>query len=149
VGRAHGLRGEVAVTLTSDRRERVAPGSVLHAGERELVVAAARPHGGRWLVHFEGIDDRTAAEALRGATLTAPTLPSDAGDDELWAHEVIGAEVRSPAGEVYGIVTAVEPNPAHDLLVLDSGALVPAVFVIDHGSGIVVIDPPAGLLDGA
>jgi hypothetical protein len=41
----------------------------------------------------------------------------------------------------------VEANPASDLLVLESGHLVPMVFVVDTAEGRVVIDPPAGLLD--
>jgi 16S rRNA processing protein RimM len=45
-------------------------------------------------------------------------------------------------------VVAVEANPAHDLLVLDDGALVPVVFVVEHTPGRVVVDPPAGLLEG-
>jgi len=40
----------------------------------------------------------------------------------------------------------VEANPAHDLLVLDGGGLVPMVFVVEHAEGRVVIDPPEGLL---
>ena len=44
-------------------------------------------------------------------------------------------------------MTAVEANPAHDLLVLDSGALVPMVFVVEQRDGVVVIDPPDGLFD--
>ena len=67
VGRAHGLRGEVAVTFSSNRPERAAPGSVLYAGDRELVIDASRPHQGRMLVHFAGVDDRTAAERAAGA----------------------------------------------------------------------------------
>jgi 16S rRNA processing protein RimM len=140
------LGGEVAVTLTSDRNERVAPGAVMQAGERELVVATSRPHRGRWLVRFLGVDDRTAAETLRGAVLTAAPLPPT-GDDELWVHEIVGAEVRDTAGRMLGRVSAVEPNPAHDLLVLDDGTLVPAVFVVEHTPETVVIDPPPGLLD--
>jgi 16S rRNA processing protein RimM len=147
VGRAHGLHGEVAVTLTSDRHERVERGAVMHAGERELVVATSRPHRGRWLVRFEGIDNRTAAEGLRSAVLTATPLTTAGGDDELWVHELVGAEVRDRAGELLGRVTAVEPNPAHDLLVLDDGTLVPAVFVVEHRDGEVVVDVPPGLLD--
>jgi len=54
------LRGEVAVTFSSNRPERSAPGSVLFAGERELVVRTSRPHQGRVLLTFTGIDDRTA-----------------------------------------------------------------------------------------
>jgi 16S rRNA processing protein RimM len=44
-------------------------------------------------------------------------------------------------------VAAVEANPAHDLLVLDDGALVPMVFVVEQRDGVVVIDPPDGLFD--
>ena len=62
VGRAHGLRGELAVRFSSNRPERSAVGAVLYAGERELVVAASRPHQGRMLVQFTGVDDRSAAE---------------------------------------------------------------------------------------
>ena len=54
--------------LHTDRPERTTPGAVLHAGDRTLVVASARPHQGRWLVRFEGITDRNSAEELRGAT---------------------------------------------------------------------------------
>jgi 16S rRNA processing protein RimM len=150
VGRAHGLRGEVAVTFSTNRPERAAPGAVLYAGERELLVDAVRPHQGRMLVHFAGVDDRTAAERLLGAELSADPLgPGEAelDDDELWVHEVVGAEVVDRAGAPVGRVTAVEANPAHDLLVLDGGALVPMVFVVEQRDGVLVIDPPDGLLD--
>ena len=149
IGRAHGLRGEVAVRFTSNRPERAAPGAVLYVGDRELVIAASRPHQDRVLVHFEGVEDRTAAEALLGVELTAEPLAADVELDEreLWVHEVVGAEVHDRAGTVMGKVTAVEANPAHDLLVLDGGALVPMVFVVEQRDGVVVIDPPEGLFD--
>jgi 16S rRNA processing protein RimM len=149
VGRAHGLRGEVAVRFTSNRPERSEPGAVLFAGDRELVIRASRPHQGRMLLYFEGIADRTAAEALQGVELTAAPLGDDVelDDDELWVHEVVGAEVLDRAGDHVGRVVAVEANPAHDLLVLDGGALVPMVFVVEQRDGVVVIDPPEGLFD--
>jgi 16S rRNA processing protein RimM len=102
------------------------------------------------LVRFEGVDDRTAAEALQGLELTGAPLGDDdvtLADDELWVHEVVGAEVHDRAGAVVGRVVAVEANPAHDLLVLDGGALVPMVFVVEQRDGVVVIDPPDGLFD--
>ena len=149
VGRAHGLRGEVAVTFSSNRPERSAPGAVLFAGARELVVEASRPHQGRVLLRFAGVGDRSAAEALLGVELTAVPLGDEVelADDELWVHEVVGAEVHDRAGAVLGRVAAVEANPAHDLLVLDGGALVPMVFVVEQRDGVVVIDPPDGLFD--
>ena len=145
IGRAHGLRGEVLVTLTSDRAERLAPGAVLDTGGRDLVVHAARPHQHRWLVAFEGVDDRTAAEQLQGVTLYADALPSE--DDELWVHELIGATVRDPDGAPLGTVEAIEANPASDLLVLDGDRLIPLVFVVAHEPGTVTVDVPDGLWD--
>jgi 16S rRNA processing protein RimM len=143
IGRAHGLQGEIAVTLLSDRIERLTPGASLWADDRELIVVRARPHQQRWLVCFEGVSDRTAAEALQGVTVTADALPTDEG--EFWVHELIGAAVHDPAGAVLGTVIAVEANPASDLLVLDGDRLIPLVFVVSHAPGLVVVDPPDGL----
>ena len=50
-------------------------------------------------------------------------------------------------GTVHGTCVAVIDNPAHPILELDSGALVPSVFVVSHDSGVVTIDPPEGLFD--
>ena len=100
IGRAHGLRGEVSITFVSNRPERAAPGAVLHAGDRVLVIAAARQHQGKWLVQFEGVDDRSSAEALRGTILTAEPLTATAqlDDGEFWVHELIGSPVVDTAG---------------------------------------------------
>jgi len=146
VGRPHGLDGEVAVTFTSDRPERRTPGAVLYADDRELLVETARPHQGRWLIRFAGVTDRDAAARLRGVRLEAPPLAS--APDELWVHELVGAEVVDRHGRAHGRVAALEANPAHDLLVLEDGRLIPIVFVVAHDPGRVVVDPPAGLLDG-
>jgi 16S rRNA processing protein RimM len=145
IGRAHGLNGEVAVTFTSNRDERHAVGSELFAGERRLVVESVRPHQQRWLIRFAGIDDRDAAEELRGVLLTAEPL-GELGADEAWAHDLIGCEVRDTSDTWCGEVVALEANPAGDLLVLDTGGLVPMQFVLDHVDGVVRIDPPEGLL---
>ena len=144
VGRAHGIRGEVAVTLVTDRVERVAPGATLWAEERRLEVRSSRPHQGRFLVHFDGVSDRSAAEALQGAVLTAEPLHDPAA---LWVHELVGAEVVAVDGARLGVVAAVEANPASDLLVLDGGGLVPLTFLVRAEEGRLVVDPPAGLLD--
>ncbi len=147
IGKAHGLKGEVAVALWADRPERVAPGVVLHSDHGDLEVESSRPHQGRWLVYFVGVTDRTGAEQLAGLTLHAP--PSD-DPDTLWVHELIGADVvrvHEP-DVVVGQVTAVESNPASDLMVLASGGLIPLRFVVSHEPGVrVVVDIPDGLLD--
>jgi len=146
VGRAHGIVGEMAVTLHTNRPERVEPGTVLYVGDRPLLISASRRHKQRWLVTFDGIADRTAAEALTGEVLTADPL-GPLPDDELWLHELVGVEVRDQHGAPLGTVTAVDANPAHDILVVDDDVLVPLVFVVEHGDGFVIVDPPEGLIE--
>ncbi len=151
MGRAHGLNGQLVVQLVTNRQGRLAEGSRVQCRERELVVAAARPlpgaaHGpaSAWLVTFEGVGSRQEAEALRGAPLSAP---APGPDDGLWVHELIGAEVSEADGTERGTVTAVQANPASDLLVLDNGALVPLHFVVSCEQGRIVVDAPPGLFE--
>jgi 16S rRNA processing protein RimM len=146
IGRAHGLRGEVIVTPVSNVAARFERGSTLWIDGRARVIASSRPNQHRYIIRFEGVDDRNAAELLRNKVVEAEPL-ADAPDGELWVHELIGSEVRDRTGTVLGSVVAVEANPAHDLLVLDGGALVPMVFVVSSEDGVVVVDPPEGLLD--
>ncbi len=62
-------------------------------------------------------------------------------------HELIGTAVVDADGTPRGTCIAVIANPAADLLELDTGALVPVVFVTEHSADRVVIDPPDGLFD--
>jgi 16S rRNA processing protein RimM len=66
----------------------------------------------------------------------------------IWIHQLFGAEVYDGAGLLRGVVTDVEANPASDLLVLDSGALVPLAFVtkVDANRRIDV-EVPEGLFE--
>ena len=97
-------------------------------------------------MRFEGIENRTAAEALRGLLLTGDPL-GDAPSGELWVHELIGENVQTVDGTALGQIIAVEANPAHDLLVLPHGRLIPIVFVVAHKGGVVTVKLPEGLLD--
>ena len=132
--------------LTTERTERVAPGTVLHTDRGDLTVVRSSPHQDRWIVHFDGIDVREVADGWRGVVLRAEAVDDDA-DDAMWVHELVGSSVVLLDGTVVGTVQEVEANPAADLLVLDSGALVPVVFITDRADGTLTIDPPDGLFD--
>jgi 16S rRNA processing protein RimM len=145
ITKPHGIRGEVVVVLTTDRTERVAAGAQLQTRAGALLtVETSRPHQNGWLVLFDGVPDRTAAEGLRDTVLLAEPLDDP---DELWVHELIGARVIDQHGTDLGLVAAVEDNPAADLLVLESGVLIPMTFVGDLVDGQVAVDIPEGLLD--
>jgi 16S rRNA processing protein RimM len=155
IGRAHGLRGQVSVRPRTDSvEERFAPGEAVTAGGRTLTVAAHSWQQGRLVVAFAGVDDRTAAEALRGLDLWAdgPAEPTQAG--EFHDTALIGLVAVDPSGLRRGEVVAVQHNPAQDLLVVRTPSgdrLVPFVAAlvpeVDPVAGHVVIDPIPGLLD--
>ena len=142
ITRAHGIRGEVIVELVTDRLERVAPGSVLQTPSGPRTIERSTPHHGRWIVAFEGVATREAAEALRDTVLSAEPVDDP---DALWVHELIGAEVIDIGGTRRGRVVSVIANPASDLLELTDGTLVPVRFVTAHSPGLVRVDAPDGL----
>jgi 16S rRNA processing protein RimM len=146
--RPHGLKGEVVVRLVSDRVERLAAGTVLscRVGGREatLAILSSRPHQHRFLVLFEGVTSREGAEQLRDGVLYGPPIEDP---DALFVHQLIGCEVIEHTGRARGRVVAVQANPASDLLVLESGALVPLRFVAEHRDGVIAIEAPEGIFD--
>ncbi|HJY55172.1 MAG TPA: ribosome maturation factor RimM [Streptosporangiaceae bacterium] len=166
IGRPHGIRGEVVVGVRTDEPDlRFTVGASLDAGptadgdtepDQVLRVAAKRWHSGQLLVAFAGISDRTAAGELTGRWLSVDSsqLPQTADPDEFRDHELIGLSVRTSAGEAVGVVTDVLHH-GQDLLVVQRAPgqehLVPFVKAIvpevDVAAGVLVIDPPPGLLD--
>jgi 16S rRNA processing protein RimM len=160
VRRPHGLAGEVSVEVATDFPERFRPGARLRwtRGEesREVVVASARPHGARWLLRFEGADDRDAAAALAAGDLSVDdgeAKPEPPGYH--YSHRVRGWRCETPGGAVLGEVEDLEQSPAGPLLTVATpggrSVLVPFVEGIvremDAAGRRVVLDPPAGLFD--
>jgi 16S rRNA processing protein RimM len=173
-GRPHGIRGEVVIGVRTDEPDlRFAVGATLdarsspdddgpddHSAGQPLTVASARWHSGQLLVAFAGITDRTAAAELTGSWLSVDSsqLPEIGDPDEFHDHELIGLSVRTCAGDPVGVVADVL-HYGQDLLVVQRADgpggeyLVPFVKAIvpevDVRAGVVVIDPPPGLLDPA
>ena len=174
IGRPHGIRGESVIGVRTDEPDlRFAVGAVLdvartlpaggqgegYKGDGQLTVASVRWHSGQLLVGFAGITDRTAAGELTGSWLSVDSsqLPDTADPDEFRDYELIGLSVRTSAGDPVGVVTDVLHYGQDLLVVRQAGGkdeyLVPFVKAIvpevDVSAGLVVIDPPPGLLDPA
>ena len=144
--KAHGLKGDVLVDLWTDRTERLDVGSILDTDRGPLTVESAAAHQNVFRVRFDRIRDRDEADRWRGVVLSAERL-DDAGD-VIWIDQLYGATVYDRAGEVRGVVVEVEANPASDLLVLDTGALVPLTFVTNVEPGVRIdLDEPDGLFE--
>jgi 16S rRNA processing protein RimM len=159
IGRAHGVRGEVAVELRTDEPDRrFSPGQQLRAEDSSglFTVLAARQHAGGLLVRFDEVADRTAADAVRGTLLVADVdldeRPGDAG--EFYDRQLIGLAARTPDETNVGRVASVLHLPHQDLLELDTARgprLVPFVEAlvpeIDIEGGWLRIAAMPGLLD--
>jgi 16S rRNA processing protein RimM len=163
ISRPHGVRGELAVDVRTDDPElRLAVGAVLvtePTAAGPLTVERIRWHSGRLLVTFTGVQDRNGADELRGVLLLVDSdeLEDVADPDEFRDHQLIGLAVIGPDGETVGEVTDVL-HYGQDLLVVSgtgkrSGSEIMIPFVtaivpeVDLASGLLRIDPPAGLLD--
>lgn len=159
IGRAHGVRGELSVDVRTDEPERryIVGASVrVEQSGRVLVVRTVRQHQGRLLVRFDGIDDRTAAESLRGSVLVVEVDRAETPDDpaEFYDHQLVGLAVHA-AGAAVGTVDRVVHLPAQDALAVRTAdgrevlipfveALVPSV---DVAAGLVTVADVPGLLD--
>lgn len=161
IGRAHGIKGEVTVEVRTDEPElRLGPGAVLTtdpAATGPLTIAAGRVHSGRLLLRFEGVVDRTGAEALRNTLLIADVdpdeLPED--EDEFYDHQLMDLDVVTVDGTEVGRITEISHLPSQDLFVVErpdgTEVLIPfveeIVTEIDLAQQRAVIDPPPGLID--
>ncbi len=155
VGRAHGLDGSFYVTGARPRLLTLGVHVTVGADESAEIVRRAGTEK-RPIVRLAGTDDRTAAEALRGQTLTVADadLP-ELGEGEYWAHELEGCRIVDGARQV-GVVARLVELPSCEALevsVEGSGSelvLVPmvkdAIRSIDVGAGRIDVD--MGFVEG-
>ena len=144
VGRAHGLDGSFYVTGARPRLL-AEGGEVTVAGSVRRILRLAGVEQ-RPIVRLDGVDDRTAAEALRGQPLTvaqaqAPVL----GEGEWWAHELEGCVVCD--GErLLGTVSRLLELPSCEVLEVrrEDGRQLLVPMVRD---AVRDVDVPAGRID--
>ncbi|MGH2856946.1 MAG: ribosome maturation factor RimM [Solirubrobacteraceae bacterium] len=114
IGRPHGLDGSFHVVEASN--------DLLRSGIELRVAGTIRRidrlagHARRPIVRLDGDRDRTAAEALRGQELfVARGGATELGEDEWWATDLEGCEVRDGTLAV-GVVTRLLALPSCEVL---------------------------------
>ena len=158
----HGIRGEVGVRSQAGRPDvRLSPQSELYLGPDEnslqpVVVSAARPFKQGYLLRFDSVGDRDAAEKLRGWRLYIPedqALKPERG--QYFQHQLIGLTLEDDSGNELGRVAAVLELPVYELLEVSregkKNYYVPLVeeFVreVDLEAGRLRVSLPEGLMD--
>ena len=112
---------------------------------REIGLKGLKLHGDGLVVSLDGVDDRGAAEKLKGMLLGAPraALP-ETGDDEFYWADLIGLGVVNAAGERLGEVAGLIETGANDVLRVVDGEterLLPFVSAV-----VLAVDREAGLI---
>src|SRR4051812_27067295 len=147
VAGAHGIKGEVRLKLFSESGESLAAQEKLYVGGAERRLLAIRDSGKTAVARFEGVNDRSAAEGLRGSLIEverAALAPLEAG--EYYHVDLIGLPAEDRDGRPVGSVVAVENYGAGDLLEIEdeSGkrSLIPfKPGVADLEDGRILLDP--------
>ena len=147
----YGLRGWLKLYVFADDPEAWADMPGWWIGReggpwREIGLKSLKNHGDGVVVLLDGVDDRTAAEAMKGFLVGAPreALPQTDEDEFYWA-DLIGLEVTNSAGERLGKVAGLLETGANDVLrvVADDKTerLLPFVAAV-----ILSVDKEAGLI---
>jgi len=147
VAGAHGIKGEVRLKLFADSIASLRAHERVHVGGEPRRMRDLRDAGKTAIARFDGVTDRTAAEALRGQLVEvdrAALPPLEEG--EYYHADLVGLPCVDGAGMVLGSVAAIENFGAGDLIevLLVSGkrSLIPFREPIAMlGEGRVVLDP--------
>jgi 16S rRNA processing protein RimM len=146
VAGAHGVKGELRLKLFSDSIESLSRHKKVHVGGVERRLLSVRDAKNP-VARLDGIDDRSAAEALRGSLIEVDrsALPP-LEEGEYYYADLIGLPAVDNGGRKLGSVVAVENYGAGDLLEIEaedgSRSLIPFKSgIADLQDGRVVLDP--------
>ena len=157
---ARGLKGEVRIkSFTADPKGISNYGDVFEEnGRTSYQVRITGQAKGQLLAHLSGIEDRDAADALKGTRLYVPksVLP-ETDEDEFYFSDLVGLRADLIDGGYLGKVKEVHDFGAGAILEVVGGeagtVMVPftkaSVPKVDKAGGRVVIDLPIGLLEPA
>ncbi|MDE2165181.1 MAG: 16S rRNA processing protein RimM [Alphaproteobacteria bacterium] len=157
---AHGVKGLVRLKSFTARAEDIAAYGPLQdaGGARRFELALVGASRGMLIARIKGIEDRNAAERLRGEKLyvARDRLPPTALG-EFYHADLIGLAAERADGTSLGRIVAIHdfgagpsleiaPPSGASVMVPFTAAIVP---VVDIAGGRVVVVPPDGLLDAA
>ena len=134
VAGAHGIKGELRLKLLSDSCESIAAHKILYVGGAARRLLFVRDGGKTALARFEGISDRSSAEALRGALVEVDrsALPPLA-EGEYYHADLIGLAAVDRDGNCVGSVVAVQNYGAGDLLEIEAQDGKSSLIPFKHG----------------
>lgn len=166
LSKPHGTKGEIYVWPLTDRGGTTfVAGAKLRVSDREgkvpdeafplLRIRGVRPYRRGYLLFFDDVRDRDAADLLRDRYLLRPFDEAEPlEEDELFYHQLLGMTVHTSDGTEVGRIREVynvKPADLLDVVGPERAHLIPFTREIVTGwdleEGRLLIDPPSGLLD--
>ena len=156
---AHGIKGAVRVKFFTETPEyylSVKKFFLENLGELlSLKVLRILPSKKGWIMLFEGIDSRNAAENIRGCRLLLPDEQlKPLESNEFFVHQIIGCRVEDQNGLFLGEVTDFLETGANNVYEVHNGEsefLIPdvphIVLELDIEKHCMIIDPLPGLIE--
>lgn len=156
-----GVRGEMKIESYARSAEEFEQLDGLFMGTNEqdavpCTIESVKMRGSEIYLKLRGVDDKTAADPLRGLYLMVEeSRKKKLAEDKFYIDDLIGCSVKDEQGRLYGTITAIEEYPAHQIYTVRTKrgpVMLPAVreFIlrIEMEKRTVIIRPPAGLFDG-
>ena len=112
-----GLKGLVKVKSLTDDVSRFSLLSSVFVDKKSCAIEEVTFGNGTVFIKFSGVDDRNAAEALRGKLLTIDRADAIALDeDSYFVIDLIGCCVLDESGKNLGIITSIDGYGAADVI---------------------------------
>lgn len=116
----HGIKGEVKIKTFSESPEALAAYGTLRSksGTEKFKIKRHRVAKGVLVAKLIGVNDRNAAEALRGTELYLPraSLPELSDKEEFYHADLVGLRVEQPDGSLLGTVIALQNFGGGDMV---------------------------------
>lgn len=121
--RPHGVRGELAMKLITDYPDNLKVGKRIFLGPelQPQRLKAIRPHREGALIRIEGVEDRDAADLLRGQMVQVHLTDAiPLAEGEYYMFQLQGIQVVTEAGEELGRFDGYLETGANDVYIIRS-----------------------------
>lgn len=156
-----GLRGEFKIDSYSRTAEEFETVDEVLMGMNEhstvpCMIESVKKRGEEICLKLVGVDDKTAADMLRGQFLfVEESKRKKLSDKQFFIDELIGCSVVDERGIVLGVLGSIETSPAHTFYIVRTATgevMLPAVpeFIvkIEIEKKKIVVRPPEGMFTG-
>ncbi len=146
---AHGVKGEVKIKTFTQNAEDIAAYGPLESetGEATFSILNFRPDKIGVVAKIEGLEDREAAQRLKGTRLYVKREALPQIEEDTWYHaDLVGLKVRAKDDKEIGVVIGVYDFGAGDMVEVDLGPDEESMFIPFTREAVPIVDIDQGFI---